>query len=159
MSKPVIATPMRKPVVVEASIHDTVDILGHQIGGLHAIMDAVEVTSSVADYELDRNGRKRFFTKPLVSGCASRQRIFGLHVLEVYESYLCFDGSDYAYDHRMFRNFFFLSQLRCYTPEQILELAALKRCSNLELSRESLPELALPSAYYPGEGDKMLYYF
>ena len=67
------------------------------------------------------------------------------------------DSSDYAYEDRYFRNYFFSD--KPFTREQINRLAYMKRVGNLEFINDEMPEWSLPSAYYKGEGDEIIYAF
>lgn len=147
---------MRKPIIVEASIFDTVEILGHQIAGYKAILKAVDFSSSPGS-TINRRGREEIFDKPYISSRNPVERIPGLHILEVYEGYPCFDSSDYAYENRFYQNFFFSD--KPFSREQINRIAFMKRVGCLEFITEEMPEWALPCAYYRGEGDKIIYAF
>lgn len=72
-------------------------------------------------------------------------------------SYTCFDLSDYAYEGRGFRNFFFSE--RPFSHEQIDRIAFMRRVGNLEFNRDEMIGEALPCAYYVGEGDEIIYAF
>ena len=96
-------------------------------------------------------------SKPYISTREPALRIPGLHILEVYERYPCFDSSDYAYEDRYFRNYFFSD--KPFTREQINRIAYMKRVGNLVFIKDEMPEWSLPSAYYKGEGDKIIYAF
>lgn len=148
---------MRKPVIVKASISDTVEILGQKVEGYKAIRKAVEYSTSPGSTMIDGRGKEVVFDKPYISSCNPVLRIPGLHILEVYQLYPCFDSSDYAYEDRFFRNFFFSE--RPFTHEQINRIAFMKRVGNLEFIRDEMPEWAFPCAYYKGEGDEIIYAF
>lgn len=60
---------------------------------------------------------KVWVNKPYITSYAPGNRIIGLHVLEIYERYPCFDASDYAYEDRYYRNFFFSE--KSFTKEEI----------------------------------------
>ncbi len=145
---------MRKPIIVRASISDTVEILGHKVTGYKAIIDAIEVSSTPALFDIRSNGKKVVWSKPYTSEQTPRRPIPGLHVLEIYERYPCFDSSDYAYENRYFRNFFFSE--KPFTPEDIRTITELDRRGNLEFFSDKMPEITIPSAYYVGEGNTII---
>lgn len=92
---------MRKPVIVKTSISDTVEIMGHPVDGYKAIIKAVEYTSSPGLTMINGRGKEMIVSKPYISTREPALRIPGLHILEVYECYPCFDSSNYAYEDRL----------------------------------------------------------
>lgn len=156
-SNPKIHKPMRKPTIVQASISDTINILGHDVDGYQTIRNAVEFTSSPGSTTIDKKGKVLINHAPYVSACDPNIHIPGLHVLEIYKIYPCFDSSDFINEDRYFRNFFFSGEP--FTREQIIRIACMKRVGNLEFITDEMPEWALPSAYYVGEGDTIIYAF
>ncbi len=148
---------MRKPTIVKASISDSVEILGHKVDGYKAISEAVEVSSPPAQFDIRSNGEKVVWKEPSISKREPKQRIPGLHVLEIYEPYPCFDSSDFAYEDRCYSNFFFSK--KPFTPEEIKIITELDRRGNLKFITDEMPEAALPSAYYEGEGNVIIYAF
>lgn len=145
---------MRKPILMTVSINDTINILGHNIEGLEAIRNAVDFSSSPGETTINGKGKEIMVFKPYISSQAPKVRIPGLHVLEIYERYPCFDSSDYAYEDRYYRNFFFSD--KSFTNEEITRLACMKRRGNLEFISDMMPDWALPAVYYVGERDKMI---
>lgn len=98
---------MRKPILMTVSINDTINILGHNIEGLEAIRNAVDFSSSSGSTTINAKGKEIIVIKPYISSNAPKVSIPpGLHILEIYERYPCFDSSDYAYEDRYYRNFF-----------------------------------------------------
>lgn len=148
---------MRKPIIVKATISDTIEILGHKLDGLTAIRKAVDCTSTPGSTTMGRGGREVVNDEPYISRCNPAVRIPGLHILEVYKLYPCFDSSDYAYEDRFYRNFFFSESP--FTQEQINRIAFMKRNLDLKFIRDEMPEWAFPCAYYIGEGDEIIYAF
>lgn len=148
---------MREPIIVRASISDTMEILGHKVEGYKAIIEAVEVSSTPVLFDIRPNGKKDVWSKPYTSEQTPKQPIPGLHVFEVYERYPCFDSSDYAYENRFFRNFFFSE--KPFTAEDIRIITELDRRGNLEFISDKMPDITIPSAYYVGEGDTIIYAF
>lgn len=148
---------MRKPIIVKASISDIIEILGHRVDGYKVILKGVESASSPGSTIIDGRGREVVFNKPYVSSRNPVLCIPGLHILEIYEGYPCFDSSDYAYEDRFYQNFFFSD--KPFTREQINRIAFMKRVGCLEYITEEMPDWSLPSAYYRGEGDEIIYAF
>lgn len=136
---------MRKPILHTVSINDTVEIFGYKFHSLTEIRDAVGYSSTSSSWKGD---------KPYIITDAPKTRIPGLHVLEIYQRYPCFDSSDYAYEDRFYRNYFFLE--KPFTKADIIRLAEMKRVGNLEYIADEMPEQALPSVYYVGEGNDMI---
>lgn len=148
---------MRRPIIVKASISDTVEILGHTVADYQAILKAVEYATSPGLTMINGRGKEVIVSKPYIFSREPTLRIPGLHILEVYERYPCFDSSDYAYEDRYFNNYFFSD--KPFTLEQINRIAYMKRVGNLEFINDEMPEWSLPSAYYKGEGDEIIYAF
>lgn len=148
---------MQNPIIVKASISDAIEILGHKVEGYKALLKAVEFASSPGSTITDGSGKEVVLNKPYISSRNPILRIPGLHILEIYEGYPCFDSSDYAYEDRFYQNFFFSN--KPFTHEQINRIAFMKRVGNLEFIRDEMPEWAFPSAYYVGEEDEIIYAF
>lgn len=119
-------------------------LLGHTFHGLRDLSDAVEVYAKVAAY--CGGGRWINRTTP-------KNTIDGIHVLELYESYPCFDSSDFAYEDRTYQNYFISN--REFTDERINRLAGMKRLTNYQLAHEDTSEDCLPAVYYRGDGQEM----
>lgn len=148
---------MRKPIIVKTSISDTVEILGHTVDGYKAILKAVEYATSPGSTMINGRGKEMIVSKPYISTREPALRIPGLHILEVYERYPCFDSSDYAYEDRFYQNFYISD--KSFTNEQINRIAFMKRVGCLEYISEEMSDWSLPSAYYRGEGDEIIYAF
>lgn len=148
---------MCKPIIVKTSISDTVEILGHTVDGYKAILKAVEYAASPGSTMINGRGKEMIISKPYISTREPALRIPGLHILEVYERYPCFDSSDYTYEDRYFRNYFFSD--KPFTRDKINQIAYMKRVGNLEFINDNMPDWSLPSAYYKGEGDEIIYAF
>ena len=148
---------MRKPRIIKASISDTIEILGHKVDGYKAILRAVESASQPGSTIIDGRGKEVVLENPYISDCNPESRIPGLHILEIYERYPCFDSSDYAYEDRFYENFFFSN--KPFTREQITRIALMKRVGSLNFIYDEIPRWALPAAYYRGEGDEIIYAF
>lgn len=138
---------MRKPVIQTVSVGDTVEIFGIAVKGLQAVCDAVECRSSVGSLG------KGISKEPYISFIDPVKAIDGIHVLEVYERYPCFDSSDYATEDRYFRNFFFST--KPFTMGEIYRFALMNRKCNLQFIDENMPDWAIPSIYYDGDSKKM----
>lgn len=148
---------MRKPIIIKASLSDAIEILGHKVDGYDAIRNAIEYASSPGLTMINGKGEEILIDKPYITKRNPTLRIPGLHILEVYERYPCFDSSDYAYEDRYFSNYFFSA--KPFTRERITRIACMKRSGNLEFISDEMAEWALPSAYYKGEGDSIIYAF
>lgn len=148
---------MRKLKVIKASISETIEILGHKVDGYKAILNAVEVTSTPGSTIIDGRGREVVFDNPYISFDNPSSCIPGLHILNVYERYPCFDSSDFAYEDRFYENFFFSN--KPFTRDQITRIAFIKHVGCLNFLYDEIPRWALPSAYYRGEGDEIIYAF
>jgi len=88
--------------------------------------------------------------KPYISSKKPVVRIPGLHVLEIYQRFPCFDSYDYAYEDRYYRAFFFSA--KPFTKEEITHLACMKQV----FYPQSIAEWALPAVFHSGESEKMI---
>jgi len=125
------------------NINDTFEVLGYRFAGLLDVRKAVEISSDIP-YSGD---------KPYITTNAPKTRIPGIHVLEVYERYPCFDSSDYAYEDRYYRSFFFSTV--SFTRQQVDNIAKLHTHSNGTIKPENIAAIGLPHLYYVGDFDKM----
>lgn len=127
----------------EININDTFEVLGHRFAGLQDVRKAVEISSNIPYCE----------DKPYITTDAPKTRIPGVYVLEVYEGYPCFDSSDYAFENRFFRNFFFSPVP--FTRQQVANIAKLHTHNNGTIKPENIAAIGLPHLYYLGDYDKM----
>lgn len=130
---------MAKIWIREVSKTSNFEILGHVFNGLNDIKRAVESYCRV--------GREPWDSEP-------KSPVKGVHVVCVYEPYPCFDSEDYANEDRDFSNYFFSPTP--FTKQQIERLAKLPGRCNAQMVNETMPEWAVPSVYYRGEGDKII---
>lgn len=102
-------------VVLEDLPNDgKIEILGHVFTGIEEISKAVEVKGRVTpDFRGERDLEEIIPEKP----------IEGLHILELYQPYPCFDSYDSLYENRRYRNFFFSTTP--FSMERINEIANL----------------------------------
>ena len=121
--------------------YDRIEILGHVFNGLSEIRKAVDASASLSYLTEMRITRE----KPSVA-------IEGLHVVEFYKLYPCFDSYDYANEDRFYRNFFFSD--KPFSDEEILRLGALECPYNYCMLNKDIPEWAVPAIYYCGEGNE-----
>jgi hypothetical protein len=131
----------------ECSIHDEVKILGHKFHGLEEIKSAVEL--SAASY-----GGAEIKTD-FVTLNKPKAPIPGIHVIEIWEPYPCFDAEDRLNENRTYQNYF-LSKKQV-TPEQLSEIY--KRCHeqfNFSLINKNMPAEFTPAVYYVGDRGKMV---
>lgn len=148
---------MRKPIIKSISKNDTIEIFGHQVNGLNAILDAIEVSTTHAHYTINEDGTKNVWDKPYISFQEPKVRIPGLHILEVYQRFPCFDSYDYAYEDRYFYNFFFSD--KPFSSDEINRIAEMDRGGMLEFLSDSMPDWAFPSAYYSDADEKITFAF
>lgn len=125
-------------------INSKIEILGHTIHGLQEIRMAVEVESCIHFVARDHE----------ISRVRAKKPIKGLHVVELYERYPCFDASDYAYEKRCYSNYFFSTEP--LSDEAIVGLSKLKRGANYCMITSDMPGTALPMVYYVGDGNEMV---
>lgn len=117
-----------------------IEILGHTFNGLSEIKQAVEFYS--------RTGRNnRWKTDP-------RKPVDGVHVIQVYEPYPCFDSDDYACEDRDFCNFFFSK--KPFSESDAIRLDQLPHHCNAQMVHENMPEWAVPAVYYGGDCDTII---
>lgn len=145
---------MRKPILMTVSIHDTINILGHKVQGYEAIRDAVEACSSIGSTRINDMGEEVIDDKPYISTKTPKMCIQGIHVLEIYQRFPCFDSYDYAYEDRYFRNFFFSE--KPFTQQEITRIACMERGGMLEFISDEMPDWSLPAIYYVDESDTMI---
>lgn len=148
---------MRKPLIKEVSIQDTITILGVEVHGLRALRDAIECRSTVGSTFINGKGIEVICDEPYISFEKPKNPIHGLHVLEFYEPYPCFDSSDYAYEDRFYWNFFFSKTP--FTKTEVRRLAFVKRYGGLEFIKHEMEEWMLPSIYFDGDNETMTYAF
>lgn len=141
---------MREPSLKTVSIYDTIEILGHKIQGYGVLRNAVTACSSTGTTRRNDDGIEVVYDKPYISTKKPALRIPGLHVLEIYQRFPCFDSYDYAYENRYYRAFFFSA--KSFTKEEITRLACMKQV----FYPQSIAEWALPAVFHSGESDKMI---
>ncbi len=131
-------------LISEVPVNKRIEILGRMFNGLREIRNAVEVRARVENSIF--GGRSIWRTGP-------RKEIPGIHVLELYEPYPCFDSEDYASENRQYSNFFFSE--KPFTDADINRLAKLDHRCNYRIVKAGIQESALPAVYYVGEGNMM----
>lgn len=135
---------MKKMLIREIPVNARVEILGHTFSGL------IEIKQAVATYARVMNstfGRHVFTVEP-------RKPVPGLHVLNLFEPYPCFDSDDYASEDRDYCNFFF--SRKPFEKADIERLSRIKKGFNNCLVNDNTPLEALPAVYYKGDGPVML---
>lgn len=132
---------MEKVFFKELSTSQHFEVLEHVFNGLDDICRSVEVMASSG-----------LFGKP--DRKIPEVEIPGVHILELYEMYPCFDSYDCADEDRFFRNYFFSS--KPFTDEDLNRLRNIKQSGNFCLVNEHTPIWALPAIYYRGEGTRMI---
>lgn len=131
---------MANIIIREFSKTAKIEILGHTFNGLAEIKQAVEFYS-----RLGRNNRWK--TEP-------KKPVDGLHVIELYEPYPCFDSEDFASEDRDFCNFFFAT--KPFSKSEVMRLEELPHRFNAQIVDRRMPIWALPAVYYGGYGDKVI---
>ncbi|MCH5319355.1 MAG: hypothetical protein J1E38_06560 [Paramuribaculum sp.] len=117
-----------------------IEILGHTFDGLQDIESAVEITARVrpdffGDRRIERN----------VIGIDPE----GIHVLDLYMPYPCFDSSDFLYENRKYHNYFFSKEP--FTDKDIERIAGAPMKMNYCLVHEEMDENLLPAVYFCGD--------
>lgn len=69
---------MRKPIIVKASISDTIEILGHKVPGYKAILKAIEYATSPGSTMINGRGKEIVVSKPYISTREPSLRIPGI---------------------------------------------------------------------------------
>lgn len=124
------------------SIKEDVEILGHTFHGLEDIMAYREMSLC-----------ERYMSKSRASSVSPRKR-GDIHVGEVWESYPCFDSSDYATETRSYQNY--LIRRKSITNDDMQNVKNLPTSGCLEKINEQMPLNVLPIVYYSGDGGFML---
>lgn len=128
------------------SITDDVVIFGHTFHGLKDIEQAVEARV-----------RKKYFKKVCkpsdIYWRTPEKAVEGIHVVEKYEPYPCFDEHDYAYENRRYSWYYFSTQP--FDADLICQLSGYVDAVNNASSRQEYLPQATPSIHYPGDGDEM----
>lgn len=132
-------------------INEPVCILGHTFENLQAVRKEVEVSSTIG--HADKRGKRLdIWDKPYISSRTPAAPVPGVHVLEIYERYPCFDSSDYACEDRYFTNYFFSTEP--FTNPMVTQLALLRYHGDSHPDAADIPD-GLIHLYYKGEGDVM----
>lgn len=124
------------------SIIEDVDILGHTFHGLEDIIAYREM--SLCEEYMSKDPARSVTPKKHGS----------LHVGEVWQSYPCFDSSDYATETRSYQNY--LIRNKPVTNSDMQKIKNLPTVGCLEKINEKMPIDALPLVYYYGDGGFML---
>lgn len=124
------------------SITEDVDILGHTFHGLEDIMAYREMSLC-----------EKYMPKERARSMIPKKR-GNIHVGEVWESYPCFDSSDYATETWSYQNY--LIRTRHITNDDMQKTKNLPTVGCLEKINEQMPLEALPLVYYSGDGGFML---
>ena len=128
-------------VILETLPNDAkVEILGHFFQGVDEIRKAVEIRGTV----MPDFGHKRDLhnVKP-------EKPVNGIHVLELYQPYPCFDSSDSLYENRRYYNFFFSNTP--FSDEMINGIVNLKKGPNYCMVNEQMNPGFLPAVYFEGD--------
>lgn len=124
------------------SIKEDVEILGHTFHGLDDIMAYREMSLC-----------ERYMSKSRASSVTPKKR-GDIHVGEVWESYPCFDSSDYATETRSYQNY--LIRSKSITNDDMQKVKNLPTGGCLQKINEQMPLNVLPLVYYSGDGGFML---
>lgn len=123
------------------NIKDTFEVFGKEIHGLAQLRECTEMYCS--DYSKSDPWRPE-------RAC---NKISGLHIGHMYESYPKFDSSDWS-DDRTYQNY--IIRTRPITKGEMLALRSIKSEGNSKRVHEAIPEDMLPLLYYNGDGNYML---
>ena len=126
--------------IIECTVKDDVEILGHLFHGLKDIKAHVEM-SLYKDYSHGEADK----VKPRAE-C-------GIHVGEMWSPYPCFDAVDCANESRRYQNYLFRE--RPITQDDMMKLSELPSHSNDCRVADNMPVEMLPMVYYRGNGDTM----
>ncbi len=124
------------------STKEDVEILGHVFHGLEDIMAYNEISLCERYMSKERPIRR------------SPKKRGDVHVGKLWESYPCFDSSDYAYETRTYQNY--LIRNRPITDADMQKIKNLPAIGNFEKINEQMPLDVLPMVYYSGDGGFML---
>lgn len=131
---------MAKRYFQEVRTSAPIEIMGHVFNGLDGIYQSIEISVN-----------NRSFGKPVRK--TPKVEIPGIHILEFYKLYPCFDSYDYANEDRFYKNFFFSS--KPFTDEEVELLKNTRHTPGICMVNEYTPEWAFPAIYYRGEGSYM----
>lgn len=130
--------------VLEKSVYDSMEIMGHVFVCLHEIERAVEVDCRIRkSLSGSRDIQRRNDARPIA----------GIHVARLYEPYPCFDSSDYAEETRYYSNYFFSD--KPFTDDCLNRLAEIKNKGNYRLVSEETPECAAPAIYRNADSENV----
>lgn len=124
------------------SINDSFEVFGYRFKGLDEVRAAVEIRSNIP-----------FSSNPYITTDTSRILIPGIHVLELYERYPCFDSFDYDCENRYYQNWFFSRQP--FTRQKVEKIAKMEYHGNATLMPEQIEAIGLPHLYYVGDYGEM----
>lgn len=124
------------------AITEDVEILGHTFHGLEDIMAYREMSLC-----------ERYMSKDPAT-CVTPRKRGNIHVGEVWQSFPCFDSSDYDTENRSYQNY--LVRNRPITHADMQKIRNLPTVGCLEKINERMPVDALPLVYYHGNGGFML---
>lgn len=128
------------------STTDNVVIFGHTFHGLKDIELAVEA-------RVRKEGSKGVCKPSDIYWCKPEKAVEGIHVVEKYERYPCFDEHDYAYEKRYYSWYYFSTQP--FDADVMCRLSVYVDAANNATSKQEYLPQATPSIHYPGDGDKM----
>lgn len=96
---------------------------------------------------------ERYMSKDRARNVTPKRR-GNIHVGKVWQSYPCFDSSDYATETRSYQNY--LVRNKPITNDDMQKVKNLPTVGCLEKINEKMPIDALPLVYYSGDGGFML---
>ncbi len=130
------------------SIYETIEIMGHKLN-YKQICDTVECSVPLALLYVDNKGVTRVVGKLYITEEEPSLKIQGLHTLNIWEPYPCFDEHDYDNESR-FHNYYILSK-RKFNEKYIIEIMNALKPFNLN----NIPAKFRPLVYRNGENENM----
>lgn len=130
------------------SINEKVEIFGHRLD-LCAIRELVNISAPYTGV-WSPGGKRQLLSSLYISQEEPKLKIHGLHVLEIYDRFPCFDEHDYAYENRYYHYYFF-SRKR-FSEKRIAEIMLNMSSSDIQNNSKKLR----PVVYYSDGMDAML---
>lgn len=131
------------------SINEEVEILGNKLE-LNTICKIVETSAPRESCTYVYKGKERFISRLHITQVEPTLKINGLHVLDIYECFPCFDEHDYDNESRYYHYYFF--SRKKFTDKKVSEIMLLMKKSNID----DYPKKLRPAVYYSDGMDTMI---